>query len=234
MQSGNLETVNSLLEGKIMRKVLFLLLIGVNFSLKAEADTEKVFTEIYKKGIWSWGVEGHSGSGSELHNAIDYVNFLQSFLKNREIRNVVDLGCGDWRFSQYIDWSGIEYFGYDVVAYLVDRNQKSYGKPGINFLHIDGADTPLQEADLLVCKDVLQHLPNHEIKRILEQLPKFKYCLITNDVDPMTLTANNEDIEVGGYRNVDLTQPPFNIKGLKVLNYRSQYVVKQVLLIERE
>ena len=197
----------------------------------AQTPSEKAFTQIYKEG--GWGAEGYSGSGSELHNAKDYVAFLQAFLKEKNIRSVVDLGCGDWQFSKHIDWSDIKYYGYDVVEYLVERNQQRYGTPSITFIHGDGVDTSLPQADLLICKDVLQHLPNSYILRILGQLPRFKYCLITNDVDPVTLTCNNEDTTVGGYHGVDLTKPPFNINGKKVMNYRSEFVMKQVLLIEK-
>ena len=35
----------------------------------------------------------------------------QQFLKDNAIRSVVDAGCGDWEFSQAIDWTGIDYKG---------------------------------------------------------------------------------------------------------------------------
>ena len=41
-----------------------------------------------------------------------YVKSLHA-LAERRIRTVVDLGCGDWQFSKYVDWRGIEYHGYD-------------------------------------------------------------------------------------------------------------------------
>ncbi len=200
-------------------------------SAEAESSAEEVFTDIYKQGVWSWGVEWSSGSGGNLANAREYVGFIQSFLKDKNIQTVVDLGCGDWDLSRHIDWSGIHYFGFDVVKHLIERNQQRYGTQTISFFQGDGTNASLPKADLLICKDVLQHLPNSHIFQILQQLPKFKYCLITNDVNSDTLTCNNDDTTLGGYHGVDLTRAPFNISGTKILNYRSEFVTKQVLLI---
>jgi hypothetical protein len=87
------------------------------------------------------------------------------------------------------------------------------------------------EADLLICKDVLQHLSNRDISIFLKKLSKFKYCLITNDVDPDTLSSYNQDIETGGYRTLDLRAYPFLVEAQSVLTYQSKTEVKQVLLI---
>jgi len=82
----------------------------------------------------------------------------------------------------------------------------------------------------------LQHLPNKEVKAFLPQLKKFKHCLITNDVDPQTLTSKNSDIHVGNVRWLDLTMPPFKVKGRKVLTYKTDdgRDTKQVLHIRRK
>jgi SAM-dependent methyltransferase len=198
-------------------------------ALKAEVSTEQVFTHIYREGVW--GKEGFSGGGSMIENARRYVAFLQDFLKKKEVRSVVDLGCGDWGISQYIDWSGIDYIGIDVVEYILERNRIQYARPGIAFLHSDGIDEDLPQADLLISKDVLQHLPNAAISRLLPKLTKFKHCLITNEVHPLTLSSKNLDVAIGETRSLDLTAPPFNLQGEKVLTYPSGGVMKQVLYL---
>lgn len=200
------------------------------FSTFGFADPiEDVFTKIYDTGVW--GGKGFSGSGSQIENARIYVSFLQDFLDQNGIHSVVDMGCGDWQFSQHIDWGNIQYFGYDVVKSIIDRNQQLYQTPTIQFFQANGVSDDLPEADLIVCKDVLQHLSNADIQVFLGQLYKYKHCLITNDVDPKTLTSKNRDIVCGETHTVDLTKPPFNLKGTKVLTYRSDCNIKQVLYI---
>lgn len=201
-----------------------------------EAQTpEEIFTNIYNNAVWGIDVhgEGTSGPGSTVQNTREYVRFLQQFLKDKTITSVVDLGCGDWQFSRHIDWSNIHYQGLDVVKSVVEKNQRKFGAPNIHFCHADGTGSALPEADLLICKDVLQHLTEMDILRITAQFPKFKYCLITNGVDPSTLSSSNPAIERGGYRPLDITQPPYNITAKKVLNYPAGGFINQVLLIER-
>jgi hypothetical protein len=91
----------------------------------------------------------------------------------------------------------------------------------------------LPKADLLICKDVLQHLPYEDIQKIIKQFDKFKYCIVINDVDPVKLTCENVDIPRGHYRCLDLTKPPFSLIGRKVLVYASGNETKQLLLIKK-
>lgn len=203
-------------------------------SLTAQT-AEEAFTAIYNYGIWGVNAEGQgvSGSGSTLEATECYRIFLQQFLKDFQIRSVIDLGCGDWEFSQAINWDGIDYTGYDIVQSVIERDQKRFAKPNIHFVHGNAIRMDMPSADLLICKDVLQHLPNEDIFLLFRQLPKFKYCLITNDVDPATLTSPNPNIAPGQYRPVDLTQPPFYLAGYKALTYVSGPFVKQVLFLYR-
>ena len=94
-------------------------------------------------------------------------------------------------------------------------------------------DPKLPAADLLVSKDVLQHLPNADVKVFLEQLPKYKHVLLTNGTDWTTLTADNLDIALGDYRVIDLTKAPFGVAGKKVLTYDDGKHTHQVLHIAR-
>ena len=59
---------------------------------------EKSFTEIYKTNHWGHDgnneYNGSSGPGSEIHNNIPYIIFLENFITEQNIQSVVDLGCG--------------------------------------------------------------------------------------------------------------------------------------------
>lgn len=175
--------------------------------------------------------QGASGTGSSLESAAPYIQFVEAFIRANEIQSVVDFGCGDWTFSRTINWGKAHYMGIDVVKSVIERNQALYSTPGRQFIHADGISFDLPPADLLLCKDVLQHLTEEDIFLFLEQIKKFKHCLITNDVDHLTWSSTNPPIQRGGARPIDLTKPPFNIPGVKVLTYNSSGYLKQVLYV---
>ncbi|MFI0435523.1 MAG: class I SAM-dependent methyltransferase [Parachlamydiaceae bacterium] len=210
-------------------------ILSLLFNQEGQAvDTAEIkFSEIYDKAIWGRNEEGlgYSGGGSSVKNAAAYMEFLQNFLKVNAIKSVVDVGCGDWTFSRYLDWNGIDYTGYDIVKNVIERNLVSFSTPSIQFIHGNAVHMDLPEADLLICKDVLQHLSNEDVFFFLNQIHKFKYCLITNDVDQTSMGGANSQISSGGYRTLDLTAAPFNVDGINIFAYPSESNLKQILLI---
>ncbi len=125
---------------KIISIFCFLLFTHI---LNAEdlVSNSAVFSSIYERG--EWGAKGSSGSGSDPKNAKMYLTFLQDFLSENEITSVVDLGCGDWRIGREINWDGIKYLGIDVVASVIEENNKNFSSPNIAFLKADGIDHSL-------------------------------------------------------------------------------------------
>jgi inositol phosphorylceramide mannosyltransferase catalytic subunit len=167
------------------------------------SNIQDVFSTIYAQNLWGGG----SGTGSRPENNTEYIRLISQFMVLNEVRSVVDLGCGDWQFSKLIDWSKVCYTGIDVTPAVVGRNIELFSAPNIAFLcSSDIEDVP--EADLLICKDVFQHLPNAMVLAYLAALrAKFKWLIITNDDYP---EANrNGDIPAGHWRALRLDQPPF-------------------------
>jgi len=121
------------------------------------------FSEIYDQNEWGYG----SGVGSLPLNNVDYMRFIRMFIERNDVRSVVDFGCGDWQFSRFIDWTGVAYAGFDVVADVVARNQKLFARDKVSFSTFT-PETNLPSADLIICKDVFQHLPNGSIRRYLD------------------------------------------------------------------
>jgi SAM-dependent methyltransferase len=172
------------------------------------------FAEIYANNEWGHG----SGEGSlEIHTR-GYRNFLQNFLKEKRIGSVVDMGCGDWQFSRHIDWSGVRYQGFDVVPAVIAANHAQFGKPNVSFQLYSGQPAELPAADLLIAKDVLQHLPHQTVFEFLAGLSRFKYALLTNCVNPKGET-DNIDIAAGEFRYLDLRKPPFNLTATQVYGF---------------
>ncbi len=141
---------------------------------------ENVFTYIYENRVWSYKDEKDvitSGHGSSLEYNRDYISFIHKFISEkkismptdveRNIKTVVDLGCGECSIlHQLYDNLDIEYFGYDCYKTIVDRAVKTYTENvadgstnKFNFHHMDIYKDRkfIVPSDLVIIKDVLQH-----------------------------------------------------------------------------
>lgn len=198
----------------------------------------EIFDFIYAADLW----EGGSGAGSSPEATETYRAFLKDFMVKNGIRSVVDAGCGDWQSSRLIDWSGIDYLGIDVSS-VVLKNTKRFTKDGVRFIEGDARSIDLPGADLLIMKDVLQHWSNADIMEMIPKFRRFRYCLIANGATEQVRAYVNKDMPAGGYRPVDLSQPPFSVPGSFVLSYDVAYVTRsdgpvcsamRVFLIDRD
>ena len=175
---------------------------------------KKVFSKIYKEDLWQDG----SGGGSKVENVGEYVDVLQKYIDKPEVKTVVDLGCGDWQFSKFLDLSSVLYLGVDVVDSVIDSNINLYSASNIDFISRDITTYEVPQVDLIICKDVLQHLCNKDVISVLVKIIKSsKFALITNDFYPES--TSNIDIDNGGYRYLDLTLSPFFLDVITVLEF---------------
>jgi SAM-dependent methyltransferase len=182
---------------------------------KAPSKKELVqtFNGIYSRGDWAKNAEGKgtSGSGSTLDVTREYRAYIEEFIKKHHVKSVVDAGCGDWEFSSATDWNHARYLGVDISSDVIEVVKKKYQKDNVSFVVGDVTDS-LPPADLLLCKDVLQHLPNQLIIKFIKnnlKKGKYKWAILTNDRG-----GKNDDIKPGEYRLIDLSAPPFKVKGL--------------------
>lgn len=173
-----------------------------------------VFVKIYKRNKWKYG----SGEGSLVIHTNGYVTFLENFMQEHQVRSVVDMGCGDWQFSRNIHWGNARYHGFDVVPSVIEENTRNFSSDTIEFQLYSGNPAELPSADLLIVKDVLQHLPNRTIFQFIAVLSRFKYTLITNCVNPRGRTRNR-NVWTGGFRYLDLRLPPFNLPATEVYQF---------------
>jgi len=165
---------------------------------------ENKFIEIYKANEWGYG----SGVGSLPLNNIEYIKFLRMFIERNNVRSVVDFGCGDWQFSRFVGWDNVTYTGFDIVESVVVQNQSSFGRDNISF-HVFKPETELPHADLMICKDVFQHLSVSSIRMYLRMFKaRSRFLLITNDDWPAEHLTNME-IHDGEWRPIRLDREPF-------------------------
>ncbi len=196
------------------------------------SEAEAHFSEVYKNGLWGKDEngEGYSGPGSLVSEATPFLQYLQNFLDTHNIQSVVDIGCGDWVLAREINWGDREYLGIDVVGSVLRKNKAKYGSEKIKFIKLDAGSESLPQADLLICKDVLIHLPNSNIFHILAESKKFKYCIFVDDINTSENTAN-VNIPTYGFHQVNLMLSPFNVNPVKMDRYTSCGTTKQIILM---
>jgi hypothetical protein len=165
---------------------------------------ETYFTSVYENKIWGNNrnkeYAGSSGEGSNVEfNESTYVPFLKKYIIDNNIKNIVDLGCGDFRCGKIIyDDLDIVYTGYDAYKKVIDHNSKYHSLPKYSFIHLDFFDKKesIINGDLCILKDVIQHWKTDEIYTFLDYLvenKKFKYILISNCCDQKKNNPVNND-----------------------------------------
>jgi len=152
---------------------------------------EEFFTYTYENKIWGDNnnkeYNGSSGGGSDIdYNKNTYVPFLKNFISMNNIKDIVDLGCGDFRCGKLIyNDLDVKYTGYDTYKKIIEYNTKEYPLPKYSFKHLDFYSNKemIGKGELCILKDVLQHWEKNEIYTFLDYLVEnkvFKYILVTN------------------------------------------------------
>jgi SAM-dependent methyltransferase len=179
-----------------------------------------VFTNIYESNQWG-GQKGEyfSGTGSDEYNACLYSEVVKKFIKDKNIKKVLDLGCGDFTVGSKLQVEGVEYLGIDIVKKLVEKNRQEYGNTNVQFKCLDIISDELPDSEMCLIRQVLQHLSNGQISSILEKAKKYKYILITEhypfidkDIIPNKDKVHGYDIRLYYNSAVYLDLPPFNLE----------------------
>jgi SAM-dependent methyltransferase len=161
------------------------------------------FTDIYMQDLW-----GLSRMEPVEDRLTSYADIISGFIRSNRITSVAEFGCGFWTYAALIDWRGVTYDGYDVFSGVIEKNIRDHSAPNIRFHTLTDSTRPAP-VDLIICKDVFQHLPNEDVQHLLTLFKATaRISLIINDVVPDANT--NGAAERGGYRAIRLDQPPFN------------------------
>ena len=203
---------------KVLPKSIEKKLRSIKLKYLEKKSPEKIFSTIYEKSLWGKSDEQFfSGTGSLPINSKVYIEWINQFLKIKNIKSIVDLGCGDFRVSKQLDLKDINYTGCDVVPQLIEHNNETFGNDKISFQQCNIIENPLPEGELCLIRQVFQHLSNKSILSTLQKMKKYKYILIT-DFQPHadTKKINNDIPNFSGTRYVVhetglwLENEPFN------------------------
>ncbi len=190
-------------------------------------DHKKIFTKIYSDNIWGQPKSEspfYSGTGSDEDYAKLYSFSLPKFIIENNITSMVDLGCGDFRVgSKILNDVNIDYIGVDIVPELIDYNKQNYNKNNITFRCLNIVKDKLPRAELCTIRQVLQHLSNNDIKRVLKKCKDYKYLIITEHLPcsessiPNIDKLSDENIRLMNNSGVYLDKPPFNLNVKELL-----------------
>jgi 2-polyprenyl-3-methyl-5-hydroxy-6-metoxy-1,4-benzoquinol methylase len=185
----------------------------------------QVFERIYKEDTWTSG----SGPGSQPSNVQPYIEYLSDFVINAPVRSILDIGCGDWSFTKTLNLTGVEYLGLDIVDSVITKNRLLYGTDSIKFLTTSATGyKPLFTYDLIIIKDVMQHLSYKHCQQILNNINGgYRYLIITND-----FTKTNIDCGDGEWRPLNITLEPFNFTPFFDFQFNSVPLPKHTVVIK--
>lgn len=160
-----------------------------------------IFNKIYARSSWGY----KSGRGSEPLNAVTWTNAVNKFIGLDDVNSVLDLGCGDWRLGKTYNLADKKYLGVDVSSLIIEEISVNSNK-NISFISEDIVSMDFEYHDLILIKDVLQHLCIDDIKTVMDKImANCKYALICNDFSD----NSNKDISNGEWRELDLNKHPF-------------------------
>ena len=188
---------------------------------------EDLFSAVYERNLWG-GQAGAfcSGPGSAEALTEPYCVWLAAFIATRcgGAATVVDLGCGDFRVGRRLMAlaPGIDYVGVDVVPELIADNTRRYAGPRVSFRQADISADALPPGDICLIRQVLQHLSNARIARIVARLATYRYVFVTEHYPARLLVPNVDKPTDNRTRRrqasaVDLAAPPFHVPGVALV-----------------
>lgn len=173
-------------------------------------NAKEVFTEIYNINEWGSN-ESKSGKGSTMDITSIIREQLPEVFKKYDIKRLYDGACGDFNWMKAIVTNLDFYTGADIVEKLIHSNRKNYANDKVNFRIRDISMNKFDKGyDAIFLRDVLVHLPNEVIIRVLDNVKKSdaKYLIATNFKD----VNDNLDLpSYGLWRPVNLEIEPFNL-----------------------
>jgi SAM-dependent methyltransferase len=177
----------------------------------------ETFQNIYRAKAWGDNGEPFcSGTVSRGRVSEQYCAFVTKFIRDHQVESIVDLGCGDFAIGkQIVEASGVRYTGIDVVPELIEHHKSTLHDTRVSFRCADITDDLLPAADLCLVRQVLQHLSNDEIMKVLANLRNFSRILISEDVPghPKSFNRNKPhgpDVRAYYGSGVYVERPPFS------------------------
>jgi SAM-dependent methyltransferase len=141
----------------------------------------QIFDEIYRLGAWGRGDNSpiYSGPGTYDASVSNYIQFVRSFIEAHNITSILEIGCGDFAIGRHYAGLVQSYVGVDISSIVVRTNTERFASEKIQFVQADASKCPMPPTDLCIIRQVLQHLDNRTIVKLLRNTTRHKYVLVT-------------------------------------------------------
>ena len=161
---------------------------------------QDTFSDIYHSNHWK-NDESVSGNGSTMDATAEIRSKLPGLFRNYFIKSVLDIPCGDYNWFKEMKLEIDYYLGADIVPEIVEANQQ-YADFNRAFHLIDATSDDLPRVDLILCRDMLGHFSNADVKRTLQNFRASgsRYLLATTFPNH----ENSTNIETGQWRPINL------------------------------
>ncbi|TAN57252.1 MAG: methyltransferase domain-containing protein [Rhodospirillales bacterium] len=166
------------------------------------------FEKIWKDNA-DQNIETRSGPGSTLKQTRDLRKALKDLLHRLGVRSLVDAGCGDanwmWDAAKPLDL----YIGIDLLEEQLNGARRIHAhRSNMLFKAGDITRDPLPRADMVLCRDVLTHLPDADILKALKLFRESGSGYLAATHFPKAVP---QDGPLGVGRPVNLEASPFNL-----------------------
>ena len=190
-------------------------------------EYKEIFTSIYDNNGFG-SLESKSGPGSTLDETQKLREKIKSIVKDKNIKSVVDIPCGDFNWMKEIVFNFDSYIGGDIVEKAIEENNKRYSNSVIKFISFDIVNDEIPQGDLLIVRDIIGHFPIEDGIKIINNIlnSKCKYLLSTtwakkigNDWFPCEkndVHRENEGVDYGRFYPVNLMSEPFNLPNAEI------------------
>ena len=186
------------------------------------------FESIYRDQRWGSeeGSPFYSGVGSRGEVGRVYTERMSAILNRLEEREgpltVVDLGCGDFAIGRELLRlvPTMRYIGCDIVPGLIAHHWDQVDDPRASFEVIDIVADPLPAGNVCLVRQVLQHLNNGDVAKVVAKLGVFSHVYVTEgqpvcpegppNPDKSVGSGVRFDYQTGRGRGLELHEPPFN------------------------
>lgn len=185
----------------------------------AKLSVAEAFDEIYRREYWKQGAS-LSGVGSEGEWVQRYCQLVEKLAKQLGLRTAVDAGCGDFNVGRELAPSFRAYTALDVSGFIIRRNKATFANLGnVEFRESNLIEEIPPRVDIVMIRQVLQHLTNEQITRILRNVEasRSRYLLVAEEQPSHDGFIPNRDLgshsvltRLDAGSAVDITAPPFS------------------------
>ena len=172
-----------------------------NKTIKKPWPTKDAMVQVYEKNLWGTNDTAfYSGEGSHNTNiVVPYIDAVISFLNSfKDPLTFCDLGCGDFNVGkELVNYTNI-YTAVDIVPGLIEHNKSKFNIENLEFQCLDISEEKLPQADCAIIRQVLQHLSNAEILKVLNELSQYKYVILTDHLPNGDFEPNKDIISGQG------------------------------------